>query len=160
MLYYSMSGPRAVFSKQKGSRFAMDKLKSLFQKYREIILYVFFGGLTTLVNIVCYWAVSRFTPLGMDASVVAAWFVSVLFAYLTNRTWVFESRAHGAKAVSWEVLAFFGGRAFSGLLDLGIMWLFVTRLGYPDMLIKIISNILVIILNYVISKLVVFRKKK
>lgn len=137
----------------------MNKLRELFQKYREMILYLIFGGLTTLVNIVCYALLARGAGMDVTLSTAIAWAVSVVFAYLTNRKWVFQSKAIGTKAVSYEIATFFGGRVFSGLLDIGIMFLFVEWLGFNDLIVKILSNVLVIILNYLISKWIVFRKK-
>lgn len=138
----------------------LQKLTALFTKYREIILYAFFGGLTTLVNIFTYALLTRLCSIHEIPATILALLLSILFAYLTNRKWVFQSKASGFAAVSYEVLTFFGGRAVSSLLDIGLMFLFVTTLHYNDIAVKILSNILVIILNYLISKLVVFRKKK
>lgn len=137
----------------------MDRIKALYQKYRELILYVFFGGLTTVVNFVSYAVFAKMLGVDEITSTVIAFVLSVIFAYLTNRKWVFQSRASGWRAIGYEVATFFGGRIFSGLLDVLIMYVFVTRLGFYDLLIKILSNILVIILNFIISKLIVFRKK-
>lgn len=137
----------------------MEKCKALFFKYKEPILYIFFGGLTTLVNIVSYALFARLFHLDEILSTVIAFLLSVVFAYLTNRKWVFDSKASGKKAIAYEVGTFFGGRVFSGALDVGIMYLFVTILHYNDLLIKILSNILVILLNFIISKWIVFRKK-
>ena len=89
-------------------------------------------------------------------STVIAWIVSVLFAYLTNRTWVFESQAHTAVEILREMGAFFLGRSATGALDLAIMYVCVDRIGLPDMPIKLLSNVVVVILNYVISKLIIF----
>ena len=136
----------------------MDKLKILFRKYREMILYVLFGGGTTLVNIAIYWLCAHPLAVPTEVSAVIAWVASVLFAYLTNRKWVFESRVAGAAAVIKEMGAFFACRAGTGLLDVGIMYLFVTAWGFPDMPVKIASNVLVIVLNYVASKVLIFRR--
>lgn len=87
-----------------------------------------------------------------------AWGISVLFAYVTNRRWVFESRVIGGAAIAREMGTFFGARILTGLLDTGIVVLLVDRFGMPKLLIKIASNVLVIVLNYVFSKLVIFRK--
>lgn len=138
----------------------MDKLWALLRKYREVVLYLFFGGLTTLVNIAAYALFARALAMDVTLSTVVAWVFSVVFAYLTNRKWVFQSRASGSRAVLCEIGAFFGGRAFSGLLDVGIMFLFAQTLGFNDMIVKILSNVLVIVLNYILSKWIVFRKPK
>ena len=137
----------------------MKNLKDIFLKYKEIILYLFFGGCTTLVNIVFYFICSRM-GCGTVLSTVLAWVISVLFAYITNRKYVFESKAFGFSGIFKETLNFFACRIATGLLDVAIMFLFVDVLHFNDMIIKIASNIVVIILNYVASKLLIFNKKK
>ena len=137
----------------------MEKLKSLLTKYREQISYLFFGGCTTLINIAVYWLCAHPLGLGTQASNVIAWVLSVLFAYVTNRIWVFRSQERSAKGILREMASFFGARVATGLLDQFNMWLFVDTLHWPDMPVKIISNIVVILLNYVFSKLIIFRKK-
>ena len=145
----------------------MQKIKSLFIRHREVIAYLFFGGVTTLVNIAAYAALSR---LGLSTGLAnaVAWVIAVLTAYFTNRRWVFESRARGAAAMS-EFAAFIAARVGTGLLDEAIMVLGVDKLGpmivAPDRLglwglgVKVFSNILVIVLNYIFSKVFIFRKK-
>lgn len=136
------------------------KIKALFTRYREMILYVFFGGLTTLLNIAAYWALTRLFPLSVSAATALAWVISVLFAYVTNRIWVFQSKQHTAAGILKEAGAFFLARAATGLMDVGIMALFVDHLHWSDLPVKLASNVLVIILNYVFSKLLVFRKER
>lgn len=135
-------------------------IKDLLIKYREVILYLVFGVLTTLVNIFSYFVLTDLGHINYLVSTAIAWVLSVLFAYFTNRVWVFQSSASGAKAILGEMGSFFGCRLFSGLVDMLIMFVCVSLLHWPDKLIKILSNILVIILNYVFSKLFVFRKQK
>lgn len=137
----------------------MDQLKEVFRKYREGILYLFFGGCTTLVNIVTYALATRTLGMNTVAASVLSWLLSVLFAYATNRKWVFASAACGVKAVVAEMVRFFAGRIATGAMDIAIMYVAVDMLGAPDMVMKVLSNILVIVLNYVISKLMVFRNK-
>ena len=137
----------------------MDKLKLLYHKHREVLLYLIFGGLTTVVNYGVYLLCARLLPV--DATTVPtaiAWVLSVLFAYATNRAWVFRSKTRGA-AVVREMAAFFGARVFSGLLDVAIMWAAVDRMGYNDLVVKLLSNVLVILINYFLSKFLIFRKK-
>ena len=134
-------------------------LSELLQKYKSQLLYLFFGGCTTLVNIIVYGVCAHPAGLSTTVSTVIAWVVSVLFAYLTNRTWVFESQARTAGDILREMGSFFLGRVATGVLDWAIMYVCVDRLGLPDMPIKLLSNVVVIILNYVISKLIVFSKK-
>ena len=133
---------------------------ALYQKYREMILYLVFGGLTTLVNIFSYFVLTDLGNIQYLVSTALAWVLSVLFAYFTNRVWVFQSTASGAKAILVEMGSFFGCRLLSGVIDLGIMFLCVSVLGMPDKLIKILANIVVIILNYLFSKLFIFKNKK
>ena len=138
----------------------MEKWRAIYQKYREVIRYVFFGGLTTVVNYAVYLAATRLCSLDELTSTVISFVLSVLFAYVTNRIWVFESRAAGFSAVAREIAAFFGGRIFSGALDLLITFIFITWLGWYDLLVKIASNVLIIVLNYIISKWIVFRNRE
>ena len=133
-------------------------MKQLFVKYRELILYVFFGGLTTLVNWGLYWLLAN--PLGVPYlwATAIAQIASILFAYVTNRIWVFQSKARGFREVSLEMLRFFGARGVSFFLDLGCTYVGVDLLHINDTWMKLLANILVIIANYVFSKVFVFRK--
>lgn len=131
---------------------------ALWQKHWGVFLYLVFGGLTTLVNIVAYWLCSRVVLLDTITGTVIAWFLAVLFAYVTNRKWVFGSSAHGAKAIFLEAFAFFSCRLTTGLADIGMMWLFVVVLGLNDLVIKVIANVTVIVMNYLASKFIIFRK--
>lgn len=135
-------------------------MKELFYKYKEMILYLFFGGCTTMINIVFYAVSTRIFEFDTIASTILAWILSVLFAYATNRKYVFESTNTTCAEIVKEIVSFFSCRVFSGVLDLVIMWLFVDVIGYNDLVIKIISNVIVIIINYVASKWFVFKKEK
>ena len=138
----------------------MKLLKSLFLKYKELILYVFFGGLTTLVNWAGYWLLADVFRVPYLWATAIAQILSILFAYVTNRIWVFESKAKGFSAVFWEMVRFFGCRAASFVLDLLCMRIGVGGLHVNDMVMKLLSNVIVVIVNYVFSKLIVFRKPK
>ena len=135
-------------------------LSELLLKYKSQLLYLFFGGCTTLVNVAVYGLCAHAASLSTTLSTVIAWALSVLFAYLTNRTWVFESRAGAAGEILREMGSFFLGRAATGALDMVVMYVCVDRLGLPDMPVKLLSNVVVIILNYAVSKLFVFAKKE
>lgn len=126
---------------------------------RQVLMYLFFGVCTTLVNIIVYRVCSHGMNMPVTASTVIAWILSVLFAYITNRKWVFESRAAGLSEITKELVSFFAARLSTGLLDLAIMFVFAQKMQLNDMAVKIVSNVIVIILNYVLSKLVVFREK-
>ena len=134
-------------------------MKELIEKYRSLILYVIFGAATTLVNIVSYWVCAHLLNCSVSLSTAIAWFLSVLFAYMTNRKWVFESRASGLYEIVREMISFFTSRLATGFLDWLIMFAAVEKAGLPDMPVKIASNILVIVLNYILGKFVVFRKR-
>lgn len=132
----------------------------LLKKYQQLILYLFFGGCTTAVNIITYYLCAHLLYLSVVASTCIAWGISVLFAYVTNKWWVFESKNLQLCAMMQEFVSFVSCRLFTGACDLLIMHVFVDYMGMNDLLIKIVSNVLVVILNYVASKLIIFKKKK
>lgn len=133
-------------------------MKNLFLKYKEIILYGFFGGCTTIVNVIIYYLSSRWLGLGTVVSTLLAWWIAVLFAYVTNRVMVFHSSNKEMRAILIEFAFFVACRLLTGILDIAIMYLFVDRLGCYDLIIKIISNVFVIIANYIASRLLIFKK--
>lgn len=134
-------------------------MKKLIVKYRHLILYGIFGILTTLVNIAAYWVCTRLFHMPTVPATVTAWVAAVLFAYFTNRKWVFESGAKGAREIIAECAKFFALRAATGVLDIIIMYVSVDVLGWNDVLMKVVSNIVVILLNYIASRFVIFKKK-
>ena len=121
---------------------------------RELVLYVVFGAFTFLVNIVTYFLFESVMGINYLVSNVLAWFFSVLFAYITNRTWVFESKS---PEILKEMSLFFGGRIFSGVVDTVLIYLFIDVLVLGNTFSKIVVQIIVIVLNYVFSKLIVFK---
>lgn len=137
-----------------------------YQKNKEMLLYLFFGVLTTAVSFVTAWlAKNVLGSLGADKNIIAtastvfSWICAVTFAYVTNRIWVFASQARGAKAVISEALSFYGGRVFTLLVEMLMMWVGYSLLAKGYWITKIVANVVVLVLNYIISKLVVFRKK-
>lgn len=135
------------------------RLKALFFKYKELILYIFFGGLTTLVNWGMYWLLNDVVHMHYLWATAIAYISSVLFSYVTNRIWVFESKVHGFKGILAEMTKFFMSRGFTFLLDLFCMYVGVDLLRVNDKLMKLLSNVIVIVVNYILSKLFIFRKK-
>ncbi|WP_405264720.1 GtrA family protein [Methanobrevibacter sp.] len=121
---------------------------------KELFFYIIFGILTTLVNILVYIFFTRVFSLNYIVSNVLAWFFSVLFAYVTNRIWVFESDNEN---ILKEIILFFSGRLFSGIVDTALMFLFIDLLLVSDSISKIVIQIIVVILNYIISKFIVFK---
>lgn len=133
-------------------------MKTLFEKYKTIILYLFFGGLTTVINIAAYYVLSRVFSFESTAPANAcAWFISVIFAFVTNKYFVFEADKKSKNSGLFQLISFFAARLFSGVLDVVILVVFVDFIGFPDMPVKIASNVIVIILNYIASKLVIFK---
>ena len=130
-----------------------------FKKRIDIILYIFFGLCTTFVNMIAYWLFARQLKLDIMTSNIIAWVLAVLFAYITNRKWVFHSKASSIKEISSEIISFFGCRLATGIVDCLCMYIFVELIGFDDMIIKVVSNIIVVVLNYVASKLIIFKNK-
>ena len=139
------------------------KIKAIFQKYREQIMYLIFGGLTTIINWLVYVLL---VAVGQDIEVtnVIAWLVAVLFAYVANRAFVFQCKATNKKEVFKEFVRFFGSRVATGIVEIvGFPVLYriglnQELLGIDGFLAKITVSVAVIILNYVCSKVIVFRK--
>ena len=134
-----------------------QKWKARFLRHYDLLAYLFFGGLTTLVNYLVYIPCFNWCSLSASVSNVIAWLAAVIFAFFTNKFFVFESK--GRSHMWAELGSFTLARAVTGALDVGIMFVFVTVLSLNDMLIKIISNVVVIILNYIFSKFLIFAKK-
>lgn len=134
-------------------------MRKLIEKYKDVIPYLIFGVLTTLVNIVSYWVLAHPLRVGVMVSTVVAWILSVLFAYVTNRKWVFHSEVHTVPEVIREMVYFFGCRLATGLMDMLFMYIFAVRMQLDDTWVKIGSNVVVVILNYLASKLLIFRHK-
>ncbi len=136
----------------------MEKIRALLCKYREVLSYLIFGVLTTAVNYIVYLLAAPFFETTTIPTAIA-WILSVIFAYVTNRRYVFHSDAKGGAAIWREIGTFFSARLLSGVMDVGIMWLFADRLGLNDKLVKLASNVFVVLFNYVASKLVIFKRK-
>lgn len=134
-------------------------MEKMWKKYKSIAAYLFFGVCTTIVNMIVYYISARKLGMSTVAGTCVAWAMAVLFAYITNRKWVFESRADGLQEILREIVSFFLCRLATGFLDMFFMFVFVDYMGLNDMVIKALSNVLVIITNYIASKLIVFKKR-
>ena len=130
-------------------------MKNIIQKNKEIIMYLVFGVLTTVVNIVVYYIFSNLLHMNYLFSNAMAWFLSVLFAYVTNRKYVFDSKNN---QIIKEAISFFGSRLATGIMDMVLMWFLVNFNIVNDVVAKVVDNVIVVILNYILSKLVVFKK--
>lgn len=137
-----------------------NNLQSFYNKYKEIINYLIVGFLTTLISLVVYYSCT-FTflnpqnALQLQIANIISWIISVIFAYFTNRKYVFESTNPN---IFKEATSFFISRISTLLMDMGIMFICVTLVGMNDRIAKIISQVIVIISNYLFSKLFVFKK--
>ena len=137
----------------------MEKLKQLIIKYYDILAYLVFGVLTTVVNYLVYLPCYNLLGLPAVVSNVIAWVVAVAFAYVTNKPFVFRSHDWSAKTVVPELTKFVGTRVASGGMESAIIWIAVDLLGGNGNLWKLLTSVLVVVLNYIGSKLLVFRKK-
>ena len=134
-------------------------MKSIWNKYKPVILYILFGLLTTAVNMAAYALCYRGMGIPNVVSTGIAWVLAVAVAFVTNKIWVFGSRKYDRQTLAREIPAFFGARIATGVLDLGIMYLAVDVLQGNATVWKMVSNVIVIVLNYVASKMVIFRKR-
>ena len=137
----------------------MKKIRSLIEKYFDILSYLFFGVLTTAVNYLVYLPCYNLWGLSGTVSNVIAWVFAVAFAYVTNKPFVFRSHDWSAKTVIPELTKFVGCRLGSGGLETLIILVTVDLLGWNGNVMKLLTSVIVIVVNYVASKLLVFRKK-
>ena len=137
----------------------MKKLFDLYKKYSEVLNYLIMGALTTLVSILVYALCTRIFHINYMISNIISWILSVSFAYITNKKFVFKSICDTFKDLIIEIYQFFKYRLFSLVIDILLMYVFVELFNIDDMIAKIIVQVIVIILNYVFSKLFVFKKK-
>lgn len=131
----------------------------MLKKYREVLAYLVFGVLTVLINTVAYGICYYTIHLSNNVSVVAAWLIAVCFAFVTNKFFVFESKGIEKSALAREAGLFWSCRIATGILELIMMHIFVDRLGLNGLVMKTVTNVIVIVLNYIASKMLVFKKK-
>lgn len=152
----------------------MKKIKELIIKYKEILLYLIFGVLTTAVSIFSFWLFSLFIPskLYLITNVIS-WVLAVIFAFVTNKLFVFESKKWGKAELSSEIPKFLGARVFSLIIEeLGLI-LFIDLLKFSEisktvigfevtgeLIAKAIMAVIVIVLNYFFSKFMIFKKQQ
>ena len=137
----------------------MNKIRMLIRKHYDILSYLFFGVLTTAVNYVVYLPCYNLLHLSASLSNVIAWAAAVAFAYVTNKPFVFKSHDWSAKTVLPELGKFVGSRILSGALETGMIFVTVDLLLLNGNVMKLLTSVLVVILNYVASKLLVFNKR-
>lgn len=136
----------------------MQKLREIYQKHREILLYVFFGSFTTIVSVGSFILFDKVLHIHELVANVLSWVLAVGVAYGTNRRWVFCSKAKG-HAFWVELFAFYGGRLMTLGLEEGLLLVFATLLTFDSTVVKVATQILVLTGNYILSKFLIFRKK-
>ena len=124
-----------------------------YKKYKEMLLYLFFGGLSFIVSIATYACFNVGMGINELIANILSWIITVMFAFLTNRVWVFQSQTDSVQAFIKQMFVFYSGRVITLVVEEAIL------LGFNSILIKVIAQVIVIVLNYVISKLVVFKER-
>ena len=136
-------------------------IKNIYYKYREIINYVFIGALTTLISLLSYYLLTTLllnpnNAFELQLANVISWILSVTFAYITNRKFVFES---DNKKLT-EIFKFFSSRLSTLLLEMFLMFLLVTLIGFNDKISKILVQVVILVTNYLLSKFFVFKRTR
>ncbi len=132
--------------------------QSFYKKYKEILLYLFFGGLTMIVSIVSYAICNLVFGIDVLVANIISWLLAVMFSFYTNRIWVFQASTNSISGFLKQMVSFYSGRVVTLIIEEIILFIFITYLQYNSMVVKIIAQVVVVILNYVISKLWVFKK--
>ena len=134
-----------------------QKLRKLYEEHKQVILYLFFGVCTTAINTISYAILYEYLHIVNIVSTLIAWFVAVVFAFFTNKIYVFESKSPSILEKLREFGSFFGCRILTGVLDVVIMAVAVDYLKWNRLIWKLISNIIVTIVNFVASKFFIFK---
>ena len=135
-----------------------ERLCKIYQKYRQLILYVFFGACTTVVGVGSFTLFDSVFKIHELLANVYSWVLAVGFAYITNRKWVFHSQAKG-KALGKELVSFYAGRLMTLGLEEAFLLVLVTWLAFPSTAVKLVAQVSVLVGNYILSKLWIFHKK-
>ena len=128
-----------------------------YKKYKEVLLYLFFGGLTTFISIGSYAFFDISMHMDPMVANIFSWILAVLFAYVTNRIWVFDSNAEDMKGIIQEMVSFFSGRVATLLMEEVILYVGIKLLSMNSIGVKVAAQIFVLVGNYLISKLFVFK---
>ena len=138
----------------------LNIFEPFYKKYKEGLMYLFFGGLAFFLNIFLFALFTDIMKINDLLANAISWVICVLFQYITNRTWVFDGHVEGSAALIKQISSFFGGRIFTLVVEEIIILVFITWLGFNRIAVKLVAQVVVIVLNYVISKLFVFKKKE
>ncbi|MCI9110238.1 MAG: GtrA family protein [Bacilli bacterium] len=141
----------------------INKIKELYKKYEEIISYLIFGILTTVISFASYLIFANIffpnkTDLDIQIANILSWVCAVTFAYITNRIWVFKSKTKGKKQLR-EIVEFVSARIASLLVDMGMMYVMYSLMHMNDTIAKLIVQFVIVAMNYILSKLIIFKKK-
>ncbi len=136
----------------------MSKIKELYFKYKEVINYLFFGGCTFLVSIISFYLFNKVINFNEHVANVISWILAVSFAYVTNKKYVFESKTSEKKDLLKEIGSFVSARLLTLVMEELILLLGVNILHFDSMLVKIVAQVVVIVSNYFLSKLFIFKK--
>ena len=139
-------------------KIGLKKLADLYRKHIEGMRYLVFGALSTVINIFVFAICAKGLNFSTTLSNVIAWIVAVLFAYITNKLYVFDSKTSRLKELGKEIISFFSARIATLVIETVFLWIVIDKLGFNEILMKIVSNIIVIILNYIFSKVFIFKK--
>lgn len=134
-------------------------VKNLYGKYESVILYVLVGGMTTVVSIAVQYA-SAWLGFSVVVNTTASWVCAVTFAFITNKLWVFKEKTNTKSAWFRQALAFYGARLNTYVLEVAFMHYTVEILAQNEFLMKLIAQVFIIVLNYLFSKFVVFKKRE
>ena len=130
---------------------------NIYKKYKSIINYLFFGISSTIINIITYQLCYKIFEIKNIPSNIIAWIITILFAFITNKLWVFKNDVNDFKGIFKEFVVFIGCRILTGIFDMIIMYIGVDLLSFNSLIIKMLSNIIVITLNFIFSKLIIFK---
>lgn len=132
-------------------------LQPLYQKHKAVWLYLLFGGLTTIISIASFWIGHSVLRLNEHIANIISWILAVLFAFLTNRVWVFSAKTDNRNAFLGQLIRFYGARLTTLGVEEILLFTFITVLGVNGMVVKVGAQIVVVLLNYVVSKWFVFK---
>lgn len=138
----------------------LKKLADWYRKHKEGMRYLIFGALTTILNIIAYAVLYYLFHISNAVSNILAWIIGATFAYITNKLYVFNSKVNTKTELLKEIVYFYGCRLLTLVVDEGIMIVTVDKFCWNGILMKIIANIIVIILNFIFSKILIFKNNQ
>lgn len=141
-------------------KIGLKKLADWYREHREGMRYLVFGVLSTIINIVVFAICCRIIKIPVLISTIISWIIAVLFAYVTNKLYVFDSKVIQKKELAREIISFFNARIVTLVIETVFLWATVIKLGLNEIIMKIIVNIIVIVLNFVFSKIFIFKEEK